>query len=162
MASVPPVYGLYTSFFPVLMYSIFGTSYHISLGTFALVALIVASTLNDLDAKYVPPSSFNQTLYEYNSAHNIPNSVDASNFVSLNRERARILIVMANAFWVGLIQLGMAFFQLSFVTSFLSEPLVNGFVSGSAIHVLTSQLKALFGFKITTYNGALKIPKVGY
>lgn len=142
------------------MYFIFGTSYHISVGTFAQVSLIVAATLTELDSKYVPSSGFNKTLYDYNLAHNIKNDVDASEYLSFDRDKARLMIVTANAFWVGLIQLGMALFQLTFLTAFLSEPLVNGFVSGAAIHVITSQLKPLFGFKLKSYNGILKVPNV--
>lgn len=63
---------------------------------------------------------------------------------------------------MGIIQVGMYFLQLGFVTDYLSEPMVNGFLAGSALHVLTSQLKLLFGFKLTAYDGVFKVPKVTY
>ena len=34
LANLPPIYGLYSSFIPVLLYSIFGSSRHISVGEF--------------------------------------------------------------------------------------------------------------------------------
>ena len=35
-----------------------GTSKQISIGTFAVISLMVASTLADLEPKYVPPVSY--------------------------------------------------------------------------------------------------------
>jgi MFS superfamily sulfate permease-like transporter len=160
LATLPPIYGLYTSFYPVLIYWIFGTSRHISIGTFAVVSLMVSDTLAKLEPKYAPPIGFNMTIYENNIANNISNQVDVTYFLSENRETARVLIAMANAFWVGIFQIIMFFFQLGFITSYLSEPFINSFLAGSAVHVFTSQLKFIFGIKLTAYSGAFKIPKV--
>lgn len=130
LVNIPPIYGLYSSFFPALIYWIFGTSRQISIGTLAIVALMVGTSLSQLEGKYAPPEGFNKTLYEYNLANNISQNIDASNYLSLDRDQAKVLIVMATTFWVGIIQIVMFFFQLGFLTSYLSEPLVNGFLAG--------------------------------
>ena len=44
LAELPPINGLYTSFFPPLLYFLLGTSKHISLGTMAVVALMAGAT----------------------------------------------------------------------------------------------------------------------
>lgn len=51
----------------------------------------------------------------------------------------------------------MSVLQLGHLAALLSEPLVNGFTTGAAVHVLVSQLKDLFGIRITNYKGAFKI-----
>jgi hypothetical protein len=40
LIGIPPVYGLYTSFFPVLIYALLGTSSHISVGKHALRSIV--------------------------------------------------------------------------------------------------------------------------
>ena len=116
LASLPPIYGLYTSFYPVLIYWIFGTSKQISIGTFAVVSLMVASTIADLEPKYVPPIGFDPLSL---------NATTTNNYLSLDRNQARVMIAMANTFWVGVIQFLMSITQLGFITFYLSEPLVN-------------------------------------
>jgi len=45
LADVPGYYGLYTSLFPVLVYFLFGTSRHVSIGTMALSSLVIRSAV---------------------------------------------------------------------------------------------------------------------
>ncbi len=79
---------------------------------------MVASTIADLEPKYVPPVGFNAS-----SNTTDPNIV--ANYLSLDRNQARVMIAMANCFWVGVIQLAMSIGQLGVITNYLSEPMVN-------------------------------------
>ena len=46
LASVRPVYGLYTSFWHVLLYFLFGASPHVSVGTMALISLMISEVVD--------------------------------------------------------------------------------------------------------------------
>lgn len=47
--------------------------------------------------------------------------------------------------------------RFGFVVTYLSEPLVRGYTTGSACHVCVSQLKYLFGIAPTRFTGPLSL-----
>jgi MFS superfamily sulfate permease-like transporter len=159
LCTLSPIYGLYTSFYPNLIYWIFGTSRHISIGPVSVIALMTGSVVTSLEHKYVPPADFNRT--EYNMKGNSSGlTYDPRLFLDDSPEKARIMIATATAFCIGIIQIFMFVFQLGFVSAFFSEPFNTGFITGCAVHVFTSQVKQVFGINIARYEGIFKIPKV--
>jgi len=48
LAGVDPVVGIYTAFFPVLLYAFLGTMPHVSMGTFAVISILVSKPVTEL------------------------------------------------------------------------------------------------------------------
>ncbi|XP_074646669.1 prestin-like isoform X2 [Tubulanus polymorphus] len=151
LASLPPVYGLYVSFFPVIFYFFFGTSRHISIGTFAVVCLMIGSSVDRLTHDFQPPL-FNST----NSDDNVTDIARKAEYEQLLIEE-KASIAMQLSLITGCVQLAMGFLQLGFLTIYLSDPLVSGFTTGAAMHVFTSQVSHIFGIKVEKYSGALRL-----
>ncbi|XP_027495583.1 prestin isoform X3 [Corapipo altera] len=139
LAAVPPVFGLYSSFYPVFLYTFFGTSKHISIGTFAVVSMMVGGVA----VREVPDEMIS---LDYNST----NVTDA-------RDTKRVQVAVTVAFLSGIIQLCLGFLRFGFVAIYLTEPLVRGFTTAAAVHVFTSQLKYFLGIKTSRYSGPLSV-----
>ncbi|XP_077370954.1 solute carrier family 26 member 6 isoform X1 [Festucalex cinctus] len=144
LAAVPPVFGLYSSFYPVLIYFIFGTSKHISIGTFAVISVM----LGGVTERLAPDSDF-MTLWD--------NVTNTSVLDSPARDAERIRVATAVTFLVGLFQIVLGLVHFGFVVTYLSEPLVRGYTTGAAIHVIVSQLKYTFGISPLRYSGPLSL-----
>jgi len=144
LAGVDPIVGIYMAVFPVAMYFFVGTSRHISLGTLAITTLMTGRIVNEWGS-----TPQNMTLAALSNSSDIDNPT--------NLEVATIV-----CFMVGIWQIGMGLFHLGVVGVILSEHLVGGFTTGSAIHVLMSQIKNLLGIKIPRYSGAFQLIKTAY
>ncbi|CAJ0962342.1 unnamed protein product [Ranitomeya imitator] len=140
LAGVPPVFGLYSSFFPVFVYSFFGTSRHVSVGSFAVVSIMIGSVTESL----VPNDNFvtgiNETVID-----------------TVARDKARVELVAAMTLMVGLFQLILGLVQFGFVVTYLSEPLVRGYTTAATIHVTVSQLKHIFGLPLSERSHPLSL-----
>ncbi|KAF2981379.1 hypothetical protein EK904_002931 [Melospiza melodia maxima] len=99
LAAVPPVFGLYSSFYPVFLYTFFGTSKHISIGTFAVVSMMVGSVA----VREVPDEMICLDS-------NTTNTTDILEFYSA-RDAKRVQVAVALAFLSGLIQSMVAVFS---------------------------------------------------
>lgn len=142
LAAVPPVYGLYSSFYPVLLYTFFGTSRHISVGTFAVISLMIGGVA----VREAPDSMFN-TLHVNGS-----NTTDLD-VVARDAKRVQVAVVLTTL--VGIIQFVLGLLRFGFVAIYLTEPLVRGFTTAAAVHVVVSQLKYLLGVKTQRFSGPL-------
>ncbi|XP_077369630.1 solute carrier family 26 member 6-like [Festucalex cinctus] len=142
LASLRPVFGLYTSLYPVLVYFIFGTSRHISIGTFAVISIMIGSVTERL----APDSNF------------LVNATNGTGSVNINeRDAYRVQIACSLTVLAGLFQILLGVVRFGFVVTYLSEPLVRGYTTGSACHVLCSQLKYLFGVTPARFSGPLSL-----
>uniref|UniRef100_A0A8D1VNP5 STAS domain-containing protein n=1 Tax=Sus scrofa TaxID=9823 RepID=A0A8D1VNP5_PIG len=139
LTSVPPVFGLYTSFFPVLIYTLLGTGRHLSTGTFAVLSLMTGSAVERL----------------------VPEPLER-NLSAIEREQLdaqRVGAAAAMAFGSGALMLGMFALQLGVLATFLSEPVVKALTSGAALHVLVSQLPSLLGLPLPRQIGCFALFK---
>ncbi|XP_074554893.1 chloride anion exchanger-like [Halichoeres trimaculatus] len=138
LASLPPSYGLYTAFFPVLTYFFLGTSRHISVGSFPVLSLMVGAVVTRLVPEDGPSANFtafyNLTLYE-----------------------KRVVVASSVTFLAGIFQLAMGVLQVGFIVVYLSDTLVSGFTTAAAVHILVSQLKFVFGLEVPGFSGPLSI-----
>ena len=69
--------------------------------------------------------------------------------ISVSSPEQYILMAISLAFIVGSFQIIMALFKFSFISIFLSKPIINGFVSALAIIIGFSQLKYLLGISLS-------------
>ncbi|XP_053171496.1 solute carrier family 26 member 6, like [Scomber japonicus] len=140
LASLPPVFGLYTSLYPALIYFFFGTSRHISIGTFAVLSIMVGSVTERL----APDDAFQK--------NNVTGEVDIT-----ARDSYRVQVAAATTVLAGLIQMILGLVKFGFVGTYLSEPLVRAYTTAAAAHAVVAQLKYIFGVSPTRFSGPLSL-----
>jgi MFS superfamily sulfate permease-like transporter len=163
LADLPAVYGLYASFVPAIIYSVLGSSKHISVGTFAVVQLMIGNIIEKTfssDARL----SICHGLTDTGSGSGLglggsSDDVTDGNTTDVDCDSERVSIAITIALVSGTIMLIMGVLQLGFITIFLSESLVSGYTTGAAVHVFTSQLTHILGISNKVTPGMWTVPR---
>ncbi|XP_052807147.1 sulfate transporter-like [Mya arenaria] len=141
LASLRPIHGLYSTFFAVLVYMIFGTSPYISNGTNAVLALLTATVVErEADALTAARQAANESMPTDDEIMEV-----------------KIETSMACCFVAGLILMVMGLLKLGVITTYLSVSFVGGFTTAAAVHIASSQVPKVFGIKVQTFAGAGKL-----
>ncbi|XP_011300138.1 solute carrier family 26 member 10 isoform X2 [Fopius arisanus] len=141
LGNVPPIVGIYMAFFPVLVYMIFGTSRHNSMGTFAVICMMTGKVVLAHSNGEVIQANVTSVNPELSDSHHY-SAVQVATIVTLG---------------VAILQLAMYVLRLGVISSLLSETLVSGFTTAAAVHVFTSQIKDLLGIHLPRRRGLLKV-----
>ncbi|NXJ17378.1 S26A6 protein, partial [Dicrurus megarhynchus] len=163
LAGLPPVTGLYSSFYPVFLYFFFGTSRHNSVGLLRKALLPTLGSLPTLCLFSGPFAVISVMIGSLTESlvpsENFLESVNGSN-ATVNeelRDATRVELVATITVLTGIFQVALGLLQFGFVVTYLSDPLVRGYTTAASVHVLVSQLKNVFGVSQGEHSGPLSL-----
>lgn len=151
LADVSPIYCLYSSFFPTLIYSFIGTSQYCSVGTFAALSIMTGTLIKETNWIIHRESMLQHSLtmetnsttpFDNNDDYEIVSSYETMEPVVMFRNED---IAFVCSFIVGIYLLIFGLFRMGFLSVYMSEPFLNGFTCSVAFHVLASQLQHMLG-----------------
>jgi MFS superfamily sulfate permease-like transporter len=159
IAQVPPIYGLYSSIFPAIMYMFLGTGMHSAFGPFAIVSGvmtgdIVISVMHDLEkdpSKTILDTMISAKDTSFDEITTISSIIDE--FADLKNIDIAIMI----AFIIGAYILVFGIFRLGFISNFISEELISGFTTAACVIVFVSQLPYLLGTDLKHFSGLFNL-----
>ncbi|PAA46895.1 hypothetical protein BOX15_Mlig027200g3 [Macrostomum lignano] len=138
LALVTPVHGLYTALVASLVYCVLGTSPHLVVTCQGVVSLLVGQV-----AKEYLERIHNVRL------HNLTHTTGVNGTSADAAIKEQLLgVVLMISLLVGIFQLIFSVMRLGMLTNYLSDPLVNGFTTATAIEIILSQISALLGCEV--------------
>ncbi|KAI5748486.1 hypothetical protein M8J77_026084 [Diaphorina citri] len=148
LGGVPPIVGIYMAVFPVIIYMCMGTSRHISMGTFSVVCMMTSKAVYTYsDPRYFSSDSI-QTNITSNSS--LPSPHDPLGL-------SPVQVASAVCITVGIWHVILGMFQLGSLSVLMSDIMISGFTTGTAILVILSQIKHVFGIKVKRHIGPFNV-----
>ena len=123
LANLPPIYGLYAAFFPLITYVIMGSSRHLSIGPEVTTSILIGKTI--LEAAKLPDGADPD-----DDAVQLQYLVPVAMVLSL--------LVGVFSFLLGIVRLG-------FLDSILSRPILAGFINAVALTLIAEQANTILG-----------------
>uniref|UniRef100_A0A8B9C6N3 Solute carrier family 26 member 8 n=1 Tax=Anser brachyrhynchus TaxID=132585 RepID=A0A8B9C6N3_9AVES len=136
---LPMVNCFLSTFCCSMLYVIFGTSHHISVGSFSILNLVVKNILKSFN--------FNETLFFNGSVDNFSDPTLPKGYMEA------LTLTASVTFLTGIIQLLLGCFCLGFVTKYLPKTLVDAYLTAAALHVIVSQFIFIFGVMLDFHKG---------
>ncbi|KAM6192042.1 testis anion transporter 1 [Sarcoramphus papa] len=140
---LPNINGFLSAFCCSLTYVIFGTSHHISIGSFSILNVVVTDVLKTLN--------FNQTLSSNGSLDNFSDPTFMKDYMEA------LTLTASITFLTGIIQLLLGCFCLGFVTTYVPKTLIDAYLAAAALHVIVSQFTFIFDVMLDFHKGPLGI-----
>ncbi|XP_045214605.2 sulfate anion transporter 1-like [Mercenaria mercenaria] len=172
LAGLPPGIGMVSTIFPVLIYIFFGSAAHTSIGTNAIVSIIIGDMLLEPSVQVAMKSVAGTTESPIDVQLNMSDSINVSDTYKVGAEtdpeeneivmKYRIALVAGATFYTGIIFVVMAIFRMGFLVTYLSQSFMSGFTTGVAVHIFSSQIKTALGLKLPPLEGVGKLVKLYY
>ncbi|XP_075377660.1 testis anion transporter 1 [Mycteria americana] len=140
---LPNINGFLSVFCCSMTYVIFGTSHHISIGSFSILNVVVTNILKTLN--------FNQTLSSNGSLDNFSDPTFMKDYMEA------LTLTASITFLTGIIQLLLGCFCLGFVTTYVPKTLIDAYLTAAALHVIVSQFTFIFDIMLDLHKGPLDI-----
>ncbi|KFV01710.1 Testis anion transporter 1, partial [Tauraco erythrolophus] len=140
---LPNINVFLSAFFCSMTYVIFGTSHHISVGSFSILNMVVTNILKTLN--------FSQTLSSNGSLDNFSDPTFMKDYMET------LTLTASITFLTGIIQLLLGCFCLGFVATYVPKTLIDAYLSAAALHVIVSQFVFIFDVMLDFHKGPLGI-----
>lgn len=149
LGAVPPIVGIYMAVFPVIIYMCMATSRHTSMGTFSVVCMMTSKAVYTYsDHRYFNLESFQA---------NITSNGSLASLEHTPLGLSPIQVASAVCITVGIWHVILGLFQLGSLSVLMSDIMISGFTTGTAILVILSQIEHVFGIKLKRHIGPFNI-----
>lgn len=174
LSTLPPIVGLYISFFASLAYFVLGTAHQLSWGCVAVLSILMGNILDKYEVKVRAnlgilnngTDSVTSTLQPLMNASDISGILNTTAALSdtLSSQmpdalsiQKKIEVAGAVTMISGIVLAVLGKLGLGRVTSFMSDSLITSFTVGVSFHVVSSQIKTALGLEFPRQSGIFKL-----